>query len=218
MNKIDVYSLAGTKKEGIALPKEFDGKVNDQLIAQAVRVYDDREHLGLARAKTRAEIRISTRKIYRQKGTGGARHGAKSAPIFVGGGVTHGPKGIKRILSLPKAMVKLSLASVLALKVKEGKVIVIDGFSSLKKTNEAYKLLTKLFPPKEKAGKVSFVLAEGNLGARRALRNLKGVTIYNYKNLNAKDVFLGGTFLFDRDIFTAIPKTKKAVKVEKKTK
>src|SRR3989344_5966768 len=99
MLKVNLYDSAGKKKEGLSLPKEFEVKPNFRLLAQAYHVYEDRTHLGLAKAKTRGEVRISTKKIYKQKGTGGARHGAKSAPIFVGGGVAHGPKGIKRKLA-----------------------------------------------------------------------------------------------------------------------
>src|SRR3990167_6881084 len=102
MIKLNVYSPKATKKEAIPLLKSLEAKVNMKLLAQAIRVYEDRSHPGLSQVKTRGEVKISTRKIYKQKGTGYARHGAKSAPIFVGGGIAHGPKGIKRKLALPK--------------------------------------------------------------------------------------------------------------------
>jgi large subunit ribosomal protein L4 len=107
MLKVDLYSFEGKKKENATLPKEYDVKPNLILLSQAIHVFESREHLGLARTKTRSEVAISTKKIYRQKGTGGARHGAKSAPIFVGGGTAHGPKGVKRILRLSESQ-KLS--------------------------------------------------------------------------------------------------------------
>src|SRR3989344_3759198 len=134
MVKLDVYSAKGIKKGYANLPERFVEKENLPLLAQAIRVYEARLHPGLAKVKTRGEVIASTRKIYRQKGTGGARHGAKSAPIFVGGGVTHGPKGLKRILTLPAKMRKKALGTALSLKAKEEKVFVIDGVSGFKKS------------------------------------------------------------------------------------
>src|SRR3990167_4620035 len=97
MPKADTYSSKGTKQEGVNLPKALFGeKQNDKLLAQAIHVYRDRQHLGNSKVKTRGEVTATTRKWYRQKGTGRARHGAVSAPLFVGGGVAHGPKGINR--------------------------------------------------------------------------------------------------------------------------
>ena len=77
MNKIDVYSIDASKKGDILTPANFKEKLNLELLSQAIRVYGDRKHPGLNKTKTRGEVRISTRKIYRQKGTGFARHGAK---------------------------------------------------------------------------------------------------------------------------------------------
>jgi len=105
MTKVNLYKLSGAT-EKTEFPKKYQGNIEPSLLAQAVRVYEDRMHPGLSKVKTRSEVAKSTRKIYKQTGTGGARHGAKSAPIFVGGGVAHGPKGVKRLLSLSKKLVK----------------------------------------------------------------------------------------------------------------
>ena len=91
MLKTKTYSLKGTKLKETSLPKEFGQKENLPLLAQAVRVYEERSHIGFAKTKTRAEVNRTTKKVYKQKGTGGARHGARSAPIYVGGGTAHGP-------------------------------------------------------------------------------------------------------------------------------
>src|SRR4030043_754050 len=123
MNKIEVYTIDANKKADISTPSNFKEKVNLSLLSQAIRVYGDRKHPGLNRAKTRSEVRGSTRKIYRQKGTGFARHGAKSAPIFVGGGIAHGPKGIKRILTLPSKMKKQALGLAFSSKLESGDII-----------------------------------------------------------------------------------------------
>src|SRR3990172_4724030 len=111
--------------------------------------------------------------MYRQKGTGRARHGAKSAPIFVGGGVAHGPKGIKRELSLPKKMVQKALHVSLALKAKDKKIVVVTGLKTLQKTKEAKKLINKLQLVEGKPDKkIMIALSQANSGQRRFFKNI----------------------------------------------
>jgi len=211
MLKIDTYSPKGTKLTPLTLPKEYEAKENLPLLAQAIRVYEDRGHFGLAKAKTRAEVLRTKKKLYKQKGTGGARHGSRSAPIFVGGGVAHGPRGVKRVLELPLALKRKALAVAVSLKVKEGQVVSADGLGSLKKTKEANKLIEKVLA-ETKTKKVTLVLSEGNLGAKKIFRNFKEVRILPYKDINAYDIFFGGAIVFDKEIFVA----KKAKKETKK--
>jgi large subunit ribosomal protein L4 len=209
MAKIDTYSAKGTKLESIALPGSFSPEKNLNLLAQAIRVYEERSHIGLASAKTRAEINRTKKKWYKQKGTGGARHGAKSAPIFVGGGSAHGPRPERRVLTLPKAMVKRALFQALSAKIAQKEVVAVSGVEKLTKTTEAAALLTKL----GKATKYTFILGEANLSAKKILRNLAGVKVCGFRNLNAYEVFGGGKIILDVAIFT---KEKPAVKVTKK--
>jgi large subunit ribosomal protein L4 len=202
MNKIDTYSLKGTKLAPTPLPKDFDVKPNLKLLAQAIRVYADRGHIGLAKAKTRAEVKRTKKKWYRQKGTGGARHGAKSAPIFVGGGVAHGPKGVKRQLALPKAMAQKALQTALSLKVKDGEALAVGGIGKIKKTKELNVLIAKIAKQLKikKSANFTFALAERNMGAARYLKNIKNVEAKSFKTLNAYKVYLGGVLLLDKDI------------------
>ncbi|OGM57969.1 50S ribosomal protein L4 [Candidatus Woesebacteria bacterium RIFCSPHIGHO2_12_FULL_46_16] len=211
MLKVNSYSARGTKLSSVTLPKTFEEKENLALLAQAIRVYEDRQHPGLAKAKTRAEVLRTKKKLYKQKGTGGARHGSRSAPIFVGGGVAHGPRGVKRVLELPLALKRKALAVAVSLKVKEGQVVSADGLGSLKKTKEANKLIEKVLA-ETKTKKVTLVLSEGNLGAKKIFRNFKEVRILPYKDINAYDIFFGGAIVFDKEIFVA----KKAKKETKK--
>jgi len=211
MLKVNSYSAKGTKLSSVTLPKTFEEKENLALLAQAIRVYEDRQHPGLAKAKTRAEVLRTKKKLYKQKGTGGARHGSRSAPIFVGGGVAHGPRGVKRVLELPLALKRKALAVAVSLKVKEGQVVSADGLGSLKKTKEANKLIEKVLA-ETKTKKVTLVLSEGNLGAKKIFRNFKEVRILPYKDINAYDIFFGGAIVFDKEIFVA----KKAKKETKK--
>lgn len=196
--KITNYSIKGTKLTDLSLPKELGGVAeNSALLAQAIRVYEERSHTGLADTKTRAEVNRTKKKWYKQKGTGGARHGAKSAPIFVGGGVAHGPKPVRRVLTLPKKMVQKALSQALSLKAAGRKIVAVTGMEKFTKTSQVAALLKKLGP----AAKYTFVLNEKNFGVKRYFRNIPEVKILLYRNLNAFDVFLGGTIVFDAGIF-----------------
>ncbi|MCZ7671595.1 MAG: 50S ribosomal protein L4 [Chloroflexi bacterium] len=92
--QVQVYNMSGEEVSSIDLPADiFEAKINRDLMHQALVRQMANRRLGTHKAKGRSEINKSTRKIYRQKGTGNAkRHGSRRAPIFVGGGVAHGPK------------------------------------------------------------------------------------------------------------------------------
>lgn len=211
MLKAKTYSLKGTKLTDFSLPKEFGEKENLSLLAQAVRVYEERSHIGFAKTKTRTEVNRTTKKIYKQKGTGGARHGARSAPIYVGGGTAHGPKPIRRVLTLPKKMTKLALFQALSLKLSRKQVFVIGGIDKLAKTKEARNFLTRITKAEGiKSKKFTFVLSEKNISAKRYLKNLKGTKIDIYRNLNVFNVLFGGILIFDNEIFNKKINAKKA--------
>ena len=197
MLKVNSFSAKGTKLGSVNLPKDLGEEGNIRLLAQAIRVYEDRAHKALAKAKTRAEVERTKKKLYKQKGTGGARHGSRSAPIFVGGGAAHGPRPIKRELSLPARMEKKALKAALALKAKNGEVVVIKGLSKVSKTKQVENLLAKLgFVSK----RVTFVLAEKEDSVIRATRNLENSRTELFKNLNAYKVFFGGMLVFDGQV------------------
>lgn len=202
MTKINVYSSKGVKKSGTNLPKALSEKINLQLLAQAIRVYENRIHQGLSRTKTRGEVSVSTRKIYRQKGTGMARHGAKSAPIFVGGGITHGPDGLKRNLNLPKKMKNKAFAVSVSLKADEGKFLFVENLDSLKKTKEAVSLINKISEKEkdiEKNTKLLVALSIKNQSLAKVLNNIENVTTKMFSDLNAYDVYKAGAVLVDKD-------------------
>lgn len=211
MTKIDVYTAKGTKKSSLTLPKEFEAEVNLRLIAQALRVYESAGHTGLRKTKTRGEINRTTKKLYKQKGTGGARHGSRRAPIFVGGGIAHGPRPLKRVLSLPKGIKRKAFSSALAIKIEEGLVVALSGISTLKKTNE-FKGLVKTLAEEFKAKKFSFVLADKNKETLKLTKNLGNSTTYFYKDLNAHNVFYGGVIILDEEIFEKYKSAKKEMK------
>jgi len=202
MLKAKTYSLKGIRLEDISLPKEFGEKENLSLLAQAVRVYEERSHIGFAKTKTRTEVNRTTKKIYKQKGTGGARHGARSAPIYVGGGTAHGPKPIRRVLTLPKKMTRLALSQALTRKLSQKQVFVISGIDKLAKTGDARDFLNKIAKTEGiKSKKFTFILNEKNIAVKRYLKNIEGIKIDIYRDLNVFNVLFGGTLIFDSTIF-----------------
>ena len=200
--KIDTYTIKGTKSTAVNAPRQFNTKDNPALLAQAIRVY--RNALGVpAKTKTRAEIVASKRKIYRQKGTGRARHGALSAPIFVGGGKAHGPKGVKRRLTLSKAMRVRALALALSEKTRDGKVVVVTDLAKINKTKHAQEFLNKVSGKVlgKMSNKFTICLAVENKDISRFFKNIPNVKTILYKDLNAYDVYLGGLLVIDKQAF-----------------
>ncbi|MFH1841040.1 MAG: 50S ribosomal protein L4 [Candidatus Shapirobacteria bacterium] len=191
MLKVNLYNLKGETEKKILLPKKVFGvKVNLKLLAQAVRVFLANQRRAGAKSKTRGEVARSTRKIYRQKGTGRARHGSKGAPIFVGGGVAHGPTGEQNYkLRLSKKMRKAALPSALTSKLESKEVWVVAGLSKAKgKTKEIEKLLKTL----KITGKTSLILPERWEKTVRAARNIEKMSLFSVKQLNAYAVLNGG--------------------------
>jgi len=203
MIKIDVYSASTGKKTSMSLPKEYEVKPNKKLLAQAIHVYRSRSHIGISKVQTRGEVSLTKAKWYKQKGTGRARHGAQSAPIFVGGGQAHGPKGVKRVLTLPKKMKKAALLTSITLKAKDGKLSVVNGLAKVTKTKDAQKLVDVISNKK-----ITLVVGEKSEKTARAFRNIKNVKLVNFNNLNAYKVYLANNLVMDKSVLTKKEETK----------
>jgi large subunit ribosomal protein L4 len=204
--KVAVTGVDGVSKGNISLSSEvFGQKPNKTLIAQAVRVYLANQRQGTASTKTRSEVVGSTRKIYRQKGTGRARHGAIKAPIFVGGGIAFGPHPRDFSLSMPAKMKRIALISALSEKAQGGLVRVIDGdFSG--KTKEVAKLMTSLECTKKgKVDKVLFVI-DNNANAKKGAHNLDGLALENVATLSTYEVVVSKNIIFLKNAVEEITK------------
>ncbi len=180
-----VYNPDGTIEKEVSLPQKIlETKVNPEILAQYIRVYQANQRQGTASTKTRSEVIGSTRKIYRQKGTGRARHGDIKAPIFVGGGVVGGPKPRDYSLKLNKKQKKMAFYSALALKLKNKEVYVLsDKF--LKIEPKTKKIIQFFDKSKLEQGKKLIVvpnLEKNNLIL--ATRNLKDISLTEVKSLN----------------------------------
>lgn len=199
---VDLMDVKGKVIGTASLPKElFGAKVNEILMAQAVRVYLANQRKGTASTKSRGEVNASTRKIYRQKGTGRARHGAISAPIFVGGGIAFGPKPRDYSLTLSKQMKRGALASALSVRLKNKAVRVVDGLEKLTpKTKLMHEAFTKIIgDTQKKTPKILVVMPIKAENAKRAARNIAGVTIRPAALLNTYEVLNTDTLIFMKD-------------------
>lgn len=224
MSKLPNFTAKGAKSVELEFPKEYLAEENGAFMAQAFHVFEDRAHKGTSKVQTRAEVSLSTRKIYKQKGTGGARHGSKKAPIFVGGGVAHGPKGIKRTLSLSKKLNKIALGMFLSQKVKAKEVCFVSNIGGVTKTKDANGLLETICKSlgKEKAKRILVVLEKDKKSAYKYFRNIKGINVEYWNYLNLKDVYLSTLVVIDKDavekkVEKVKKETKKEIKAEKKT-
>jgi len=183
--------------------KLFAAKVNKQLLAQAIRVNRANRRAGTASTKTRSEVAGSTRKIYRQKGTGRARHGAIRAPIFRGGGVIFGPRPHSYRLHLPKKMRFAALAAALTDAYASEKIVVVTGLTDVKpKTKEMVKVLANLGA----TGKVLIIADRKADLTVRALRNIKNVDVIPAANLNAYEVMAHQKVVFMKEAAEALVK------------
>jgi len=144
--KIEKIDLNGKKNSIEVLDKIFLGKINKKLV-DGVLYKTNANYKGRhAKTKQQNEIRGSTSKIYAQKGTGNARHASRKAPIFVGGGVAHGPKGqlAYKKRKLNKTEKKLSVASLISEKNKLNNILIFSDFTSeIKKTKEMNAIIKK---------------------------------------------------------------------------
>lgn len=206
MIKVDVYSVDGKKQDKkITLPAEiFEGKVNEVLISQAIRVYLSNQRKARAQAKTRSEVRGTRAKVWRQKGTGRARHGDRFAPIFVGGGRAHGPKGNENYkLRLSKKLRKQALFSSLAKSARQERIVVVEGLSKMEPKTKSMNSLLKGIGINKKA---VIILPEVIENAIRAGNNIKNLEFFQANQLNTYEILNAGKLIFMKESLDLIKK------------
>jgi len=189
-----IYNQKGDVTGTISLPaKVFAAKWRADLVHQVVEGMRSNKRAGTADTKDRGEVSGGGRKPWKQKGTGRARHGSTRSPIWVGGGVTHGPlsaKNYKRKIS--KKMRAEALFSVLSKKLKDGEILFVDSLlmpeTKTKKAAEVMKNIAKASGWEELASsknkRVLTALYERNESKEKSLRNLPQLKIIFLKNLN----------------------------------
>lgn len=189
-----VYSTIGKKSGKVTLPESvFGARWNADLVKQVVDSILSSKRKPVAHVKTRGEVRGGGKKPWQQKGTGRARHGSTRSPIWVGGGVTHGPRKDKNYTRIvPKKMRTQALHSILSKKFVEGEVFFIDSLVLPEfKTREAVSTLNVLsreegFPDIMRKRNNSAVLALGEKSkdTERSFKNLSNVQVMEARNLD----------------------------------
>jgi len=203
MPKVSAYSATGEPRGEVELPEDVFGvRPHAAVVHQAFVAQRANARAGTASTKTRGEVEGSTRKIWRQKGTGRARHGDIRAPIFVGGGVVFGPKPRDYSHRLPKAMRRLAIRSVLSDAAAAGRLVVVEGFGVREgRTREVAAFLQRVGVAGERV-----VLLVGQEGPRvgRAARNLPRVVVLTANTLNVADLLWADRILVSRDAVSAV--------------
>ena len=195
--KIDVINLKGEKVEKIDLSDEVFGfEPNKEVLKQYIRVYQANQRQGTSSTKTRSEVSGGGVKPWRQKGTGRARHGSIRSPIWVGGGVAHGPKPKSWRLSLNKSIKKNALKSALSQRMSEKKIIVLDNVKIDKpSTKDLIGALKKL----KVEGKTLLVWIGESENLIKSVRNIPGIFLVNAGSLGAFDVMKTQNTIFLKD-------------------
>ena len=193
--KLDVIKLDGGKAGSIDLNETLFGlEPRVDILHRVVRWQRNNAQAGTHKVKTRSEVSYSTKKIYRQKGTGGARHGARSAPIFRGGGVYKGPTPRSHGHELPKKVRALGLKHALSAKAKAGELVVIDAAVSDGKTSALAKAVANL------GWKRALIIdgADVNENFAQAARNIEGLDILPTMGANVFDILKRDTLVITK--------------------
>lgn len=184
--EVSVLNIEGKEVKRIELPPYiFEANINRGLMHQALVRQLANARRGTHKAKTRGEVSYSTAKIYRQKGTGRARHGSRRAPIFVGGGKAHGPQPRSYRKKMPRQMRHAALRSALSAKAQAGDIVVVDEITLAQpKTKEMVTVLNRL------TGGTSALLLmpERNENVELSARNLPDVKTLRATYLNIRDL------------------------------
>ena len=191
------------------LPKElFGAELNNALMAQAVRVYQTNQRQGGAVAQTRGEVSGSRRKIWRQKGTGRARHGDQYASIFVGGGKAHGPRPRPFEKTMSKKMRHRALCSALSSQFKNNHITVVEGFENLEAKTKAVVKALEQVTGRVKHGKAleKIIIATPSKvdALYRAGRNVENVTIRDARLLHTYEVLNTRRIIMSKEAINAL--------------
>ena len=186
--QVEVLNIEG-KKTGrkVELPKDIFGiEPNDHVIYLTVKQYLAAKHKGTHKVKTRAEVKGASRKLHRQKGTGGSRKGNIRNPLYKGGGVIFGPKPHSYELKLNRKVKDLARMSALSYKAKESAILVVEDFNlDTPKTKEFTAILSNL---NVTGKKTLFVMPEYNEGVYMSFRNIPKVNGVMLSDMNTYDL------------------------------
>lgn len=198
-----IYDFGGDLKGKMDLPTSlFEGIVNKPVLYDAVRMYMANRRSGTAKTKQRAEVCYGTRKPYRQKGTGRARAGRRSSPIWKGGGVVFGPHPRDYRYSVPKKMKRLALKSALRDKGRGEAVVVVEGVEMDKPRTKRFAEFLQVTGLYGK--RILFISDTFDDNVYRSMRNIPGVEFMLSRNMNAYEILRSEVLLFTREALSSI--------------
>ncbi len=186
--ELSVYKIDGTEsgKKVVLDPEVFGIEPNDHAIYLDVKQYLANQRQGTHKTKEKWEVRYSTKKIVRQKGSGGARHGSIKSPTFVGGGRAFGPQPRDYRFKLNKKLKQLARFSALSYKLQENVVTFVEPFEmDTPKTKEFIKILENL---KANGRRTLFVLPENSKNIYISSRNLQNVNVISVDEINTYSI------------------------------
>jgi large subunit ribosomal protein L4 len=202
--KADLFNIEGKKTGTIDLPKSiFEAKINEKLLAQAIRVAQSNLRSAHAKAKHRGEVAGTTKKMYAQKGTGNARHSTAKAPQFVGGGSAHGPRGNQNYkLKLTKGMKIAAIKTIYSKFAKNSAIIAIEKLSAITpKTKIAQTLIDKLSSQNEqlhKSKRIGLVISKPTASIKRSFGNIPGINLLSLSSLNPYNLSCQNFLIFTK--------------------
>jgi large subunit ribosomal protein L4 len=201
MAKVSVYNLEKKPVGELELSDAvFGAEVNEALIYDVLKAQLASRRAGTAKTKLRPEVAGSTRKLYRQKGTGAARHGAIRASHYVGGGKAHGPRPRDYSYRPPRKMRTGALVSALSLKLKQGQLLVVDTFElSEIKTKKLAQILKVL-----EAGNSLIVDGNTNENLKLSVRNMQKSQFLPPEGVNLYDVLRHESVILTKDAATQL--------------
>ena len=194
--KLDKINITGKKTSIEVLDKIFSAKINNKLVSNVL--YKTNANYKGRHAKTKQQNEVSgpTSKIYAQKGTGNARHASKKAPIFVGGGIAHGPKGelAYKKRKLNKSEKKQSIASLMSEKIKNNNLLIFNDFTSeIKKTKEMNTIIKKF----EITNSIIILDKASKDKIQKSIRNIPNIKVTDINHFSAFDIVK-----FEKVVFT----------------
>ena len=200
--KADVIKLDGGKAGTLDLDEALFGlEPRADILHRVVRWQRNKAQAGTHKVKTRSETSYSTKKIYRQKGTGGARHGSRNAPIFRGGGIFKGPTPRSHAHDLPKKVRALGLKHALSAKAAAGELVVIDSVAM-----DAAKTGTLAKQVKELGWKRALIIDGADVDANFALAasNIEGLDVLPSMGANVYDILKRDTLVLTKSAVEAL--------------
>ena len=194
--KIEKLNLDGKKSSIEVLDKIFSSKINNKLVSNVLYKMNANYKGRHAKTKQQNEVSGPTSKIYAQKGTGNARHASRKAPIFIGGGVAHGPKGelAYKKRKLNKNEKKQSVASLISEKIKNNNLLIFNDFSSeIKKTKEMNLIIKKF----EITNSLIILDKSSKEKIEKSIRNIPNIKVTDVNHFSAFDIIK-----FEKIVFT----------------